>query len=72
MERGRQRYLVTGYVSEPEGDDQDEEETPMAETSELRYFRSILGATSRLNPELPTYEGSLTAKHLIDWINELY
>ena len=42
----------------------------MAETPELRYFRSILGATSRPKPELPTYEGSLTVEHLIDWINE--
>ena len=31
----------------------------------------ILGATSRLKPELPTYNGSLIAEHLIDWISEL-
>lgn len=58
-------------VSEPEGDDQDEEATPMVETPEMQYFRSILGATSSPKLELPTYEGSLTAGHLIDWVNEL-
>ena len=71
MELGRKRDPVAGYVSDPEGDDQDEEETPMAETPEMRYFRSILGATSRPKPKLPTYEGTLTAEHPIDWINEL-
>ena len=43
----------------------------MQETPELRYFRSILGATSRLKPDLSTYDGSLIAEHLIDWISEL-
>ena len=43
----------------------------MQETPELRYFRSILGATSRLSSEFPTYDGSLLAEHLIDWISEL-
>ena len=43
----------------------------MLETPKLRYFRSILGVTSRLKLELSTYEGSLVAEHLIDWINEL-
>ena len=43
----------------------------MVETPELRYFRSILGATSRPKLELTTYEGSRTAKRLIDWISEL-
>ena len=36
---------MVGDVSELEGDDQDEEATPMEETPEMRYFRSILGAT---------------------------
>ena len=66
MELGRQRDPVAGDVSEPEGDEQDEEAAPMAETPEMRCFPSILGATSRTKPELPTYEGSLTTEHLID------
>ena len=71
MELGRQRDLVAGDVSELEKEEHEEEETPMVETPELGYFQLILGATSRPNPDLPTYEGSLTAEYLIDWINEL-
>ena len=43
----------------------------MQETPKLRYFISILGATSRMKLELPTYDGSLIAEHLIVWISEL-
>ena len=43
----------------------------MQETPELRYFRSILGATSRMKLELSTYDGSLIAEHIIEWISEL-
>ena len=47
METNRQRDPEAGDVSEPEDEEQREEATPMQETLELRYFRSILGATSR-------------------------
>ena len=30
-----------------------------------------MGATSRPRPELPTYDGNLITKHLINWISEL-
>ena len=43
----------------------------MQDTPKLKYFRSILGATSRPRPELPTYDGNLIAEHLIEWISEL-
>ena len=43
----------------------------MQETGKLVYFRSILGATSRPRSELSTYDGSLIAEHLIEWISEL-
>ena len=43
----------------------------MQETPKLRYFISILGATSRSKPEFPTYDGSLIVEHLIDQISEL-
>ena len=43
----------------------------MQEASELRYFRSILGETSRPKPKVSTYDGSLIVEHLIDWISEL-
>ena len=71
METYRQRDLEVGDVSEPEDEEQREEAAPMQETPELRYFRSILGATSRSKPELSTYDGSLIAEHLIDWISEM-
>jgi hypothetical protein len=47
MELGRQRDPEAGDVSEPEEEEQGEEATPMQETPELRYFRSILGEISR-------------------------
>ena len=67
MEMDRWRDREVGDVSEPEDEEKREEVAPMQETPELRYFISILGATSRLRPELPTYDGSLVVEHLIDW-----
>ena len=58
-------------VSEPEDEEQREEIAPMQETPELRYFRSILGETSRPRLDFPTYDGSIVAEHLIDLISEL-
>ena len=71
MEMDRWRDLEAGDISEPEDEGQREEDAPMQETPELRYFRSIMGATSRPRSELSTYDGSLIAEHLIGWINEL-
>ena len=71
METDRRRDLEARDVNEPEDEEQREEAAPMQERPELRYFRSILGATSRPRPELPTYDGNLVAEHLIDWISEL-
>ena len=71
METDRRRDPEAGDVSEPEDEEQREEAAPMQETLELKYFRSIMGETSRPRPELPTYDGSLVVEHLIDWINEL-
>ena len=42
METDRRRDLEAGDVSEPEDEEQGEEATPMQETPELRYFKSIL------------------------------
>ena len=38
MELGKQREPVARDVSDPKGDDQDEEATPMVESPEMRYF----------------------------------
>ena len=70
METDRRRDPEAGDVSEPEDEEQREEAALMQETLELRYFRRILGETSRKKNELYTYEGSLIAEHLIYWINE--
>ena len=71
METDRRRDREAGDVSEPEDEEQREEAKPMQETPELRYFRLILGATSRPKPEFSTHDGSLNAEHLIEWISEL-
>ena len=71
METDRRRDPKSGDVSEPEDEEQREEAAPMKETPELRYFRSIMGVTSRLRPELTTYDGSLITEHLIDWTSDL-
>ena len=71
METDNRRDPEAGDVSEPEDEEQREEAAPMQETPELRYFKSILGANSKPKPELSTYDGSLTAEHLTDWISEL-
>ena len=71
METDRRRHPEVGDISEHEDEEQREEPVPMQETPELRYFRSILGANSRPRPEFPTYDGSLVAKYLIEWIIEL-
>ena len=71
MEMDRRRDPEAGGMGEPEDEEQREEATLMQEIPELRYFRYILGATSRPRPEFPTYDGSLVAEHLIDWIGEL-
>ena len=66
MEMDIRRDLEVGDISEPKDEEQREEVAPMQETSEIRYFRSILGATSMPKPELSTYDGSLIFEHLID------
>ena len=74
VELGRQRDPLARDVSEPEGDELEEEASLMAKTPELRYFRLILGATSRPKPFLPMrgallLNTSLTG--LVSWTNIL-
>ena len=38
MELGKQRDPVASDASEPKGEDEDEEATPMEETPEMQYF----------------------------------
>ena len=66
METYRQRDPEVGDVSEPKDEEKREDAAPIQETPELRYFRSILGETSRSKPDLLTYDRSLIVEHLID------
>ena len=50
METDKRRDPEAGDVSEPVDEEKRKEDAPMQETLELRYFRYILGATSRLKP----------------------
>ena len=66
METVRRRDPEAWDISEPEDEEKREEVAPMQESLELRYFISILGGTSRLRPEFPTYDRSLVVENLID------
>ena len=69
MEAGRRRDLEPGDDSEGEAltaTDGSEEEA-----SELRLLRSVMLASSKPNPKMPNYDGSLSADVLLDWVSEL-
>ena len=34
-------------------------------------MKSVIGASMRPKPEVPTYQGGLDANELLDWINEM-
>ena len=58
-------------VSEPEGEVEEEGASPLEEAAKIRLLRSVLGSISRPKLEISTYDGSLTVKNLIDWINDM-
>lgn len=69
VEAGRRRDLELGDDSEEEAataTDGSVEEAP-----ELRLLRSVLLASSKLKPEIPNYDGTLSADVLLDWVSEL-
>jgi len=69
--------IGAGIRRDPEvGDDRKEEAEAATdgsdgETPKVRLLRSVLVASSKPKPELPTYDGSLSVEVLLDWINEL-
>jgi len=69
VEVGRRRDLEVGDDSEEEavvtihGSDE--------EALEIKFLRSVLLASSKPNPEIPNYDGSLSIELLLDWISEL-
>lgn len=69
VEAGRRRDPKLGDDSEEEAItamDGSEEEFP-----ELRLLRSVLLASSKPKPEIPNYDGSLSADVPLDWVSEL-
>jgi len=69
VEAGRRRDPELGDDSEEEAvtaTDGSDEEAP-----ELRLLRSVLLASSKPKTEISTYDGSLSADVLLDWISEL-
>eukprot|EP00253_Pinus_taeda_P017972 PITA_17972 len=69
VEAGRRRDPELGDDSEEEAVtamDGSEEEAP-----ELRLLRSVLLSSSKPKPEIPNYDGSLSADVLLDWVSEL-
>jgi len=69
VEAGRRRDPELGDDSEDEAatvTDGSEEEAP-----ELRLLRLVLLASSKPKPEIPNYDGSLSADVLLDWVSEL-
>lgn len=69
VEAGRRRDLEVG--------DDNEEEIEVAtdgikgETPEVRLLRYVLVPSSKPKPELPTYDGNLSIKVLLDWISKM-
>jgi len=71
IEIGRQRDPEAGDMSDPEEEAPEIVETPVQESAELKLLMSVLGTSSGPKPELSTYDGSLTAENLIDWVSDL-
>ena len=69
--------VEAGWWRDPEIGNANEEEVEVVanglevESAEVRLLRSVLVASSKPKPELPTYDNSLSIKVLLDWINEM-
>ena len=70
LEMGNQGDAGDGDVSEPEVGVA-EEEDPAKVTLEMRFFKSLLGSTSKPRLEGTIYTGGLNHEELIDWINSM-
>ena len=71
MEMKNQRDADAGDVSEPEIESAKEGE-PAEVTPEMRFFKSMLGSTSKPRLEVSVFTGGLNPGELIDWVNEMY
>lgn len=70
VQMGNQRDVDVGDVSEPEVEAAEEEE-PAEVTLQMRFFKSLLGSTSKPRLEVSVYTGGLKPEELIDWINDM-
>lgn len=70
VEMRNQRDAGAGDVSEPEAEAVEEEE-PAEVTPEMRFFKSVLGSTSKTRLKVSFYIGGLNPEELIDQINDM-
>ena len=70
VEMGNQGDAGVGDVSEPEPKATKEEE-PTEVTPKMRFFKSVLGFTSKPRLEGSVYTGGLNPEELLDWINDM-
>jgi hypothetical protein len=74
METTQKRGADTGHFSDPEieeEDGHDQEEVTAEDASTERLIKAISRMSSKTKMDIPTYEGSLNAEELLDWIRAL-
>ena len=70
LEENRQQDPVGADISDNEEEPKEEREVE-ADRAKIRLLKSMIGASMRPKPEVPTYQGGLDANELLDWINEM-
>ena len=60
-----------GDVSDRDEESLVEDVETIVDTIEIRFLMPILRANSRQKIEVPTYEGSLNAKEIVDWVRAM-
>jgi hypothetical protein len=74
MEATQRRGADVGEFSDPEMEEEaghDQEEVTAEDASTERLIRAISRMSSKTKMDIPTYEGSLNAEELLDWIRAL-
>jgi hypothetical protein len=73
METTQRCTTNAGYLSDSEGKAEDEPQGEVAakDAANERLIKAITQMSSRMKMDIPTYEGSLDAEELLDWIPSL-
>jgi hypothetical protein len=74
MEATQRRGADAGEFSDPEMEEEaghDEGEVSAEDASTERLIRDISRMSSKTKMDIPTYEGSLNAEELLDWIRAM-